>query len=159
MRVETCTETMLDEWLAMRMLLWPLEDAGQATDGLRILRNPDAVTFLARDADGRTIGFAEATLRRDYVNGCETSPVGFLEGLFVREEGRRRGAARALCRAVEAWALDRGVRELASDTWLDSIESQRMHRALGFAETERVVYFRKELDQPASLAIKASDNS
>src|SRR5579864_1867030 len=139
MRIETCTETMLDAWLAMRVLLWPEDDAGRADDGLRVLRNPDAVTFLAWD--GQAIGFAEATLRRDYVNGCTTSPVGFLEGLYVREDRRLQGVARALCAAVETWVLEHGCSELASDTWLDYIESQRMHAALGFSETERVVYF------------------
>ena len=146
MRIETCTEAMLADWLALRLLLWPDEDAGRPEDGIRILRNPDAITFLARDGAGGAIGFAEATLRRDYVNGCATSPVGFLEGLYVREGWRRQGVARALCRAVEAWTVACGATELASDTWLDSTESQHMHQALGFSETERVVYFRKRLD-------------
>jgi aminoglycoside 6'-N-acetyltransferase I len=146
MRIETCTEAMLADWLALRLLLWPDEDAGRPEDGIRILHNPDAITFLARDSAGEAIGFAEATLRRDYVNGCATSPVGFLEGLYVREGWRRQGVAHALCRAVEAWTVACGATELASDTWLDSTESQRMHQALGFSETERVVYFRKSLD-------------
>ena len=146
MRIETCTKAMLDDWLALRVLLWPDDDAGSPADGLRILDNKDAVTFLARDSAGHAIGFAEATLRRDYVNGCATSPVGFLEGLYVREEWRRHGVARALCAAAENWVKERGVRELASDTWLDSVQSQQMHQALGFSETERVVYFRKSLD-------------
>jgi len=110
------------------------------------LANPDAVTFLARDEQDHASGFAEATLRHDYVNGCTSSPVGFLEGLYVRDESRRQGVARALCQAVEAWALKRGASELASDTWLDSLASERMHEALEFSETERVVYFRKSLD-------------
>jgi aminoglycoside 6'-N-acetyltransferase I len=146
MRLETCTEAMLEDWLSMRVLLWPDDDAGQPSDALRILRNPDAITVLARDKAGRAIGFAEVTLRRDYVNGCATSPVGFLEGLYVREGQRRQGVARALCQAVEAWVRERGATEIASDTWLESIESQQMHAALGFSETERVVYFRKSLD-------------
>ena len=81
------------------------------------------------------------------VNGCTTSPVAFLEGLYVLPEYRRRGVARRLCAAVEAWATALGCAELASDTWLDSIDSQRMHAALHFAETERVVYFSKPLSR------------
>jgi aminoglycoside 6'-N-acetyltransferase I len=146
MHIETCIEAMLEDWLALRVLLWPDADAGRPEDGIRILRNPDAIAFLARDGAGQAIGFAEATLRRDYVNGCATSPVGFLEGLYIREGWRRQGVARALCRAVEAWTAARGATELASDTWLDAVESQRAHKALGFSETERVVYFRKSLD-------------
>jgi aminoglycoside 6'-N-acetyltransferase I len=37
------------------------------------------------------------------------------------------------------------LRELASDALLDNNGSHAMHEALGFTETERVVYFRKAL--------------
>jgi aminoglycoside 6'-N-acetyltransferase I len=87
-------------------------------------------------------------LRFDYVNGCSTSPVGFLEGLYVREAARRRGVARGLVAAVELWASERGCTELASDALLVNAQSQKAHRAIGFAETERVVFFRKPLDIP-----------
>jgi len=100
---------------------------------------------LARAPDGAAIGFAEATLRRDYVNGCATSPVGFLEGLYVREDWRRRGAAYLLCQAVERWAAALGCSELGSDAYIENIGSQRMHAALGFEEMERVVCYRKAI--------------
>ena len=84
-------------------------------------------------------------MRRDYVNGCATSPVGFLEGLYVDPARRRRGIARKLCRAVEDWAASLGCSEFASDVYLGNENSQRAHEALGFEETERVVYYRKQL--------------
>lgn len=89
------------------------------------------------------MGFAEAALRHDYVNGCTTSPVAFLEGVYVRSRCRKRGVARLLCRAVERWAAGMGCSELASDTDLGNAASQQMHTALGFDETERVIYYRK----------------
>jgi aminoglycoside 6'-N-acetyltransferase I len=52
----------------------------------------------------------------------------------------------ALVRELEQWARERGCRELASDTWLDSIASQRAHEHLGFSEVDRVVNYRKVLD-------------
>lgn len=144
--IKTCTADDLDDWVGLRKALWPdevLDDLQHNAETL--LHHPDrAVTFLARVGNA-SVGFAEATVRSDYVNGCATSPVAFLEGLYVKEEWRRRGMARRLCRAIEDWALDRGCRELASDTYLDYHESQTMHRALGFEETERVVYYRKWL--------------
>src|SRR5580704_19299949 len=109
MWIEICDLGMLEEWLSLRPLLWPYDPAEHRAEAQTILANPDAVTFLARDEQGRAIGFAEATLRHDYVNGCTSSPVGFLEGLYVRDEARRQGVARALCRAVEAWVLNRGA--------------------------------------------------
>jgi aminoglycoside 6'-N-acetyltransferase I len=79
------------------------------------------------------------------VNGCRTSPVGFLEGLFVVPAFRRRGVARNLCRHAEDWAASLGCSEFASDIVLGNETSQRAHEALGFEETERVVYYRKLL--------------
>ncbi len=91
------------------------------------------------------IGFAEAAIRQDYVNGCDSSPVLFLEGLFVDPGHRRRGVAGALVAAVADWGRAQGCSEFASDAEIDNLDSHAMHLALGFAETERVVYFRREL--------------
>jgi aminoglycoside 6'-N-acetyltransferase I len=63
----------------------------------------------------------------------------------VKDGWRRRGVARALTQAAEAWTRTKGCSELASDALLDNEVSHRMHNALGFEETERVVYFHKAL--------------
>lgn len=100
---------------------------------------------LAYAAGGAAIGLVEASQRVDYVNGTSTSPVAFLEGLFVDPAYRRRGVARALVDEVERWAATRGCVELASDSPLENAAAHATHRALGFEETERVVYFRKSV--------------
>jgi aminoglycoside 6'-N-acetyltransferase I len=144
--VERATEATIGEWVAMRAALWPhaaRPELEQEAASL-LVKKPAAVAFLLRD-DAAPIGLAEATVRVDYVNGCSTSPVGFLEGLYVRPQSRRRGAARLLCRAVEAWASEQGCRELASDTEIDNETSQATHEALGFAESERVVCYVKSI--------------
>jgi aminoglycoside 6'-N-acetyltransferase I len=147
MHIERCTKRTFAAWIALRHDLWPhaAEAELRAEAETLLRRRRRAVAFLASTADGVPMGFAEATLRTDYVNGSTTSPVVFLEGLYVGPKYRRRGVARCLCTAIEAWATALGCTELASDTWLDSIDSQRVHVALHFAETERVVYFRKPL--------------
>jgi aminoglycoside 6'-N-acetyltransferase I len=146
MRIETATMETLKDWLELRQALWFWAEAEHHAEALAALANPDAITFLARDDQGAAIGFAEAALRHDYLNGCAGSPVGFLEGIYVKEPDRGRGVARALVKAVEDWTRDCGCRELASDAWIDDANSHRMHARLGFSETERVVYFRKSLD-------------
>ena len=106
-----------------------------------------AIALLVRLPDGTPAGFAEAALRHDYVNGCATSPVAFLEGIYVQPEHRKQGLARLLCKAVEDWARSLGCTEFASDVLLENTASQGMHAALGFEETERVVYYRKRLSR------------
>jgi aminoglycoside 6'-N-acetyltransferase I len=115
-----------------------------AREAAGILAQPDMLSLVARERD-EVVGFIEAAIRRDCVNGCETSPVAFVEGLYVLPQWRHGGVARALVAAVESWARDRGLSELASDALLENEPSHAMHRALGFSETERVVYFRKQL--------------
>jgi aminoglycoside 6'-N-acetyltransferase I len=69
-----------------------------------------------------------------------TSPVGFLEGLYVAPTWRRHGVARSLVEVAQAWCVECGCSEFASDALLDNAISHAVHRALGFAEAERVVH-------------------
>jgi len=134
----------LAAWMAMRNELWPEAD-DTAEELLAQLQRDDLSVWLGFCTNGEPLGFAEASLRRDYVNGTESSPVGFLEGLFVTGVWRRSGVGRALVEAVEQWTRQCGCSELASDALIDNIDSHAAHKAYGFEETERVVYFRKVL--------------
>ncbi|KQN76824.1 aminoglycoside 6'-acetyltransferase [Devosia sp. Leaf64] len=131
----------------MRTALWPSGGNGEhAAEIAELLDDPgETINLIARGADGAALGFAEAALRRDYVNGCKTSPVAFLEGIFVVPEARGQGVARALIAAVEGWSRAQGCTEFASDAAPENAASLAMHAALGFAETQRVVFFRKVL--------------
>ena len=139
---------LLDDWIALRCLLWPdgSEQERRIEAETLLQRAGRAVVFLAQSTELVTIGFAEATLRCDYVNGCATSPVAFLEGIYVQPGWRRCGVARQLCNAIEQWAAGVGCSEFASDTEFENTAAQQMHLALGFQETERVVYYRKRIE-------------
>jgi aminoglycoside 6'-N-acetyltransferase I len=132
------------DWLALRLALWPEENEEGHRRGMADARRRGHLVLLARDLEG-TLGFIEASVRKDYVNGTSGSPVGFLEGLYVVPQSRRRGVARALVERAIAWAREHGCTELASDSLLDNLEAQAVHRAIGFEESERVVYFRRDI--------------
>ena len=148
--VEPCALNSLPEWVALRLALWPdTSEHDHRSEAQEMVGSTDrTIALLARTREGTAVGFAEAALRHDYVNGCSTSPVAFLEGIYVAPDHRRRGIARLLVEAVERWAAGLGSREFASDAELHNTGSHRMHAALGFEETERVVYFRKPLASP-----------
>ena len=95
--------------------------------------------------DGQSIGFAQCQLRHDYVEGTETSPVGYLEGIFIEENYRKQGYAKQLLAACENWAREQGCTEFASDCELDNIGSLKFHLSLGFEEANRVICFTKKL--------------
>lgn len=132
-------------WLALRLALWPREDAAEFEEDITaILADPELMpAFGAFDGD-RLVGFAEAG-ERPFGDGCETSPVGWLEGIYVHPDDRRHGVGQDLVAAVTDWATSRGYAELGSDAAQENLISRQSHACWGFEETKRVVMFRKWL--------------
>ncbi len=130
---------------ALAALLWPEHTPEELLQEFRALpESGEGALFLASE-DGKDLGFAQVQLRHDYVEGTETGPVGYLEGIFVREEARGRGVARALLGACESWASEQGCREFASDCELDNAASLEFHLHSGFTEINRIICFVKPL--------------
>lgn len=130
---------------ALAALLWPANDeAALRAEFEALAADPRAAVFLAREGE-RAAGFAHCQLRTDYVEGTDSSPVGYLEAVYVLPEYRSRGLGRALVAACEAWARRRGCREFASDCELLNAASLRFHLRLGFEEANRIICFRKAL--------------
>ena len=102
-----------------------------------------ARAFIAED--GQPLGFVELSLR-NYAEGCSTSPVPYVEGLYVAEGARRRNIGRLLMAAAEDWARANGFSEMASDTQIENEASLGAHSAYGFTEVERIACLRKSLD-------------
>jgi len=135
-----------DAWgvLALALLLWPEEADALSEEIADMLGNPEEAIFVA--VDGKALaGFAQCSLRHDYVEGTSTSPVGYLEGIYVRESHRRQGLARELVSACEEWARAQNCTEFASDCLLENQLSIRFHHDVGFQEANRLVCFLKRL--------------
>jgi len=146
MRIERCAAADIPDWARLRAELWQrMSVAAHAAELASMVGHAGRKAFIARDAAGVPIGFAEAALRHDHVNGCETSPVVFLEGVYVCPAARRRGVAARLCVAVAEWGRALGCQEFGSDAPAENSASHEFHRALGFDERERVVFFRRIL--------------
>ena len=148
MPIRIAKSSDLAAWLALRAQLWPdTPEAEHLAEAAGVLAGApgESVAYLDAAEGGELRAFAEAALRRDHVPGCDTTPVAFLDGIFVRPEDRGRGIGRGLLHAVRDWARAQGCSELASDAHLDNLESHAFHRASGFAETARVVFFRRRL--------------
>jgi aminoglycoside 6'-N-acetyltransferase I len=146
-RVRPATPADRDEWLRMRVALWPegAADLPAETDAhFAGAAYQLGAVFVAEREDGRLGGFAEAGVRA-FADACEEAPCAYLEGLYVDEDLRRTGVARALVAAVEDWARAQGHRELGSDYLIDNEESAAWHAAHGFEVVERLVVVRKRL--------------
>lgn len=133
------------EWIRMRMLLWPTSSENEIDHFFVGQRSVDAREVLVADrADGRLGGFVEIGVR-PYAEGCETSPVGYVEGWWVDPDLRRAGIGRTLIAAAEDWCRGQGLTEMGSDVELGNTVSVEAHAALGYAEVGRIVCFRKAL--------------
>lgn len=137
----------LDEWIRLRVALWPDDLAEHRAAAERFFagdRHEPAEVLLATDEKRHAIGFAELSIR-NIVDSCSTRRVAYLEGWYVDPSVRRQGIGAALIAAAERWAVEQGCTEFGSDSLIDNQVSQLAHRALGFEESGRVVNFRKDL--------------
>ena len=133
------------EWLRMRQGLWPdapIEYLDFDMDEL--LAEPDYAVYVAALAEGELVAFIEAGMR-SHVEGCETSPVGYIEAWYVDEHMRGQKLGKEMVRVAENWAREKGCTEMASDTWLENETSIAAHLKMGYDEAERLVHFVKRL--------------
>ena len=125
--------------------LWPHHTADEMlTEYRKGIANSEAAFFLAY-AGETPIGFAQCQLRHDYVEGTSSSPVGYLEGIYVLPDHRHEGVAKQLLKACEGWAKSRGCTEFASDCQLTNADSLCFHLNVGFEEANRIICFTKRI--------------
>lgn len=126
-------------------IVWPNHTLAELTEiVMEYLRSEQSAVFVT-EMDGAYVGIALCGLRHDYVEGCETSPVGYLEGVAVREAYRRRGVAEALVSECEQWAREQGCTEFAGDCEQTNTASLGFHLGVGFSEENRIICFKKML--------------
>ncbi len=129
----------------MAILMWRDNNIDDLSNEFQdIIRRNNNVIFLACE-ESKPIGFAQCQLRTDYVEGTSSSPVGYLEGIFVREEYRLKGYAKLLLNECEKWSQQKGCSEFASDCELVNSSSLSFHLNAGFTEANRIICFTKKL--------------
>lgn len=130
---------------ALAAELWPKHTKEELTrEFASVLGSENTAVFLALE-DSVAAAFSQCSLRHDYVEGTQSSPVGYLEGIYVTPGCRGKGLARGLLAQCEAWAAARGCREFASDCELGNTASLAFHMKTGFSEANRIICFTKEL--------------
>jgi aminoglycoside 6'-N-acetyltransferase I len=146
MKVRELKTSDTEAWRFMRSLLWPdCTSERHITETHEYFSQGGSLaTFVAEDDDGRLCGFIEASLRPN-AEGCTTRPVGYIEGVFVHPEFRRRGIGRLLVAAVRQWAASRSCVEFASDCHTDNEASISFHQELGFQVAKQLIHFRQPI--------------
>lgn len=139
-------KSQINELTTMAIDLWPEEDYEELRNFiLSILDCDEHVYFLATIED-KIAGFIYMSIRHDYVEGANSSPVGYVEGIYVKPEYRHMGIGRILVEKGEEWAKSKGCKEIATDILYDNINSYNFHRKVGFREVSRLICFIKDID-------------
>lgn len=133
------------EWLRLREAVYTGIDRDFHRQEMELFfADHGKLCLLAMTESGAAGGMIEVSLR-NVVDGCLSSPVGYVEGIFVDPAHRGTGLSRRLLSAAEEWCRERGCREIATDAELDNISAQTFHEQMGFEETYRIVEYRKRL--------------
>ncbi len=145
MKTEQITENTISDLARLAVEMWPDSSYEvELQDAQDIFHSNRKTAFLLRDAEGYQ-GFIMVFLRYDFVEGTATSPVGYIEGIYLRAAFRRQGYAARLLQEAENWARDQGCTEMGSDTEITNQVSIHFHKKMGFGEVNRVVCFYKKL--------------
>lgn len=126
-------------------IVWPDHSVEELKTIIKNYINSDNSAVFYKKTDNCYIGVALCCLRNNYVDGCETSPVGYLEGISVKEKYRNIGLAKELVNECEDWAREKGCLEFASDCEIDNTASYNFHIKIGFLEQGRNITFKKDL--------------
>jgi GNAT superfamily N-acetyltransferase len=107
------------------------------------LENNESVVFIARDASGgETLGFAQLY---PLFSSTQMKPVWLLNDLFVVPAARRRGVAKALMNATEAFARETGANQLMLSTHVNNRTAQRVYEAAGWRRDDEFYTYLRDL--------------
>ena len=113
--------------------LWPSHSREELHATLQDAISDGGAVLLALEGE-RPVGFAQCALRRDYVEGSSTSPVGYLEGIFVLPEHRRRGVASALIDEMISRAAALELAFLSLEVRASNSPAIALYRGKGFVD-------------------------
>lgn len=140
------SEDNFNAWVSMGIALWPQAKKKELEKEFHYeLESRKHKHFLAQHENGEYVGFISLSLRSDYVEGSVSSPVGYIEGIYVKPPYRKRGVAKALIKKAENWARRKGCKELGSDTGLRNVDSQKFHKNVGFKKADIIVHYIKKI--------------
>jgi ribosomal protein S18 acetylase RimI-like enzyme len=124
-----------------------LPDPLREAERIRVQLSDDSVTFLIAEmqleAALTVVGFARVVDVTTPPAVLPSRRFALVDSLVVHESVRRRGIARSLLSAAEAWAQRRGIVALEDTVWAFNEDAQQLYEDAGFAVLRH--YLRKPL--------------
>ena len=144
-RIKKAEDHHIEQITQLAHLLWPNENIRALKKEIAHFHRDSTCELFICEENDEIIGFAHVQLRYDYVEGTLTSPVGYLEGIYVRKAFRKQGIGRQLVEVCEDWSRFMNATEFASDVELVNEVSARFHASFGFNEVNRIICYTKAL--------------
>jgi aminoglycoside 6'-N-acetyltransferase I len=139
-------ELYLDPLTKMGIDLWPKNDFNELKrEFSELIYSAENKLFLYLVND-EPKAFIHISIRSDYVEGAESSPTGFVEGIYVSPDFRRMGISQKLLKEGERWLKEKGCTQIGSDIELDNDSSYYFHTSVGFKEVNRLIAFIKDIN-------------
>lgn len=139
------TINQLDALVDLELELWPHHMREKLLEETQeLLHSADHVFYMIKQ-DQVFIAFIHVSIRSDCVEGANTGKTGYVEGIYVKSNYRRKGIAHNLVEAAELWAKAKGCKQIASDTELSNQPGYSFHIGTGFHEANRTISFIKDL--------------
>ncbi len=145
-KIEESNQNNLEALARLMFEMWPQSSyKEELQDCQRILRAQDETCYLLKDQNSY-VAFIYLKMRQDFVEGSKSSPVAYIEGIYVCPTHRKLGLASRLVNKAEQWAHSMGSSQLASDAEINNESSIAFHKNAGFREANRVVCLIKDLN-------------
>ncbi len=145
MQIEKLNTNNLNALVELYLKLFPncnyTEEQAYFTKAL----STDKETCFLLKKEDNYIAFIHLNLRTDYVEGTSTSPVAYLEAIYVEPDYQKTGIGKLLVEQGRQWAKTMGCTEYASDVELTNENSIGFHKNMGFTEVNRVACFMKKI--------------
>jgi aminoglycoside 6'-N-acetyltransferase I len=150
--IREATENDFDEWLRMRVLLYPECDSQLLLSEIEtifrkrtILGELDYQILVHEDERNKLSGFIETSIRQK-LPGYQDSPIGYIESLYVDPTHRRKGIARQLVAFSEKWVKSQNYNHFFVDTDSNHADAIQFYKSIGFKEigsNEEEIIFKK----------------
>lgn len=145
--IEKVVDRNFEEWLKLGSKLWPKEPKNELRRiFLDMLSCEKEKAFICKIANVY-IGFINVSIRSDYVEGSKSTPVGYVEGIYIEPDFRKKGIAKRLIQTGEKWAKEKDCKQMGSDIEYDNTVSYDFHKRVGFNEAGRIICFIKDIEE------------
>ncbi|ABR48402.1 GCN5-related N-acetyltransferase [Alkaliphilus metalliredigens QYMF] len=145
-KIVEASEKTIDSLTKLAIDLWPdNEYEDLKNEYFSLLKSENHKVFLCI-VDDLPIAFIQLSIRSDYVEGSESNPVGYVEGIFVNPNLRRQGISKELMIKGEEWVKEKGCKQIGSDIEYDNDTSYHFHMNIGFKEANRIICFIKDIE-------------